>query len=415
MAIDPRISLAAQAPQSVGSIFNNALTNIGLTQNIEQQRQQAPFQNQLLQLQTELAQAQQPAIIQQAQQAANPLSQVTGQQQQMLQLATISAQNLKPAFDSNSRIGVISGLTALRDQLATAGAPQAQVNAISADIAQANTLEGFEELKRENQQFLQHVVGQQVGTASQRDFDTFKALEAKANQTGSEADIMAANQFGRQAGFVRPTEEEKADIKVSEAERKEIAKANAKRKQGFIDSGVEAADSVANIKRSISLLDTVKTGGLDKAAFAIRQAFGVEGADEGELSANLGRSVLAQLKPIFGAAFTAAEGDRLERIEAGFGRSPATNKRLLDSALKIAERAARRGLAAAEDQGDEFTANEIREAMAFEFVEPEDAEVQTDQVIQPQAQQAQFQEGQTATNPQTGQRIIFRNGQWVSL
>ena len=415
MAIDPRISLAAQAPQSVGSIFNNALTNIGLTQNIEQQRQQAPFQNQLLQLQTELAQAQQPAIIQQAQQAANPLSQVTGQQQQMLQLATISAQNLKPAFDSNSRIGVISGLTALRDQLATAGAPQAQVNAISADIAQANTLEGFEELKRENQQFLQHVVGQQVGTASQRDFDTFKALEAKANQTGSEADIMAANQFGRQAGFVRPTEEEKADIKVSEAERKEIAKANAKRKQGFIDSGVEAADSVANIKRSISLLDTVKTGGLDKAAFAIRQAFGVEGADEGELSANLGRSVLAQLKPIFGAAFTAAEGERLERIEAGFGRSPATNKRLLDSALKIAERAARRGLAAAEDQGDEFTANEIREAMAFEFVEPEDAEVQTDQVIQPQAQQAQFQEGQTATNPQTGQRIIFRNGQWVSL
>ena len=37
--------------------------------------------------------------------------------------------------------------------------------------------------------------------------------------------------------------------------------------------------------------------------------------------------------------------------------------------LKIINRAARRGLAAAEEQGDDFTANEIREAMAFKLEE----------------------------------------------
>ena len=37
--------------------------------------------------------------------------------------------------------------------------------------------------------------------------------------------------------------------------------------------------------------------------------------------------------------------------------------------MKIINRAARRGLAAAEEQGDDFTANEIREAMAFKLEE----------------------------------------------
>ena len=82
MAIDSRISLATQTPQSVSNIFRNALTNIGTAQAQEQQQQQAPFQNQLLQLRTELAQAQQPALLQQAELAASPLVQATAQQQQ---------------------------------------------------------------------------------------------------------------------------------------------------------------------------------------------------------------------------------------------------------------------------------------------------------------------------------------------
>lgn len=195
-----------------------------------------------------------------------------------------------------------------------------------------------------------------VGTASQRDFRTYLDLV--------KSDPSKAEMFGRQAGFIRLTEEEKADIKVSEAERKEIAKSNVTRKQGYIDSGIDAADSAGNIKKSLELLKTVKTGGFDNVALSVKRLFGVEGADEAELSTNLGKNVLAQLKPIFGAAFTASEGDKLEKIEAGFGKSTEGNIRLLENAMGIVERAAKRGLAAAEDQNDEFTANEIRTLLA---------------------------------------------------
>jgi hypothetical protein len=91
----------------------------------------------------------------------------------------------------------------------------------------------------------------------------------------------------------------------------------------------------------------------------------VTGADEAELSANLGKAVLSQLRATFGAQFTEKEGERLASIEAGFGKSTEGNKRLLQQAEAILDRAARRGLKAAEDSGDTFTAEEIRKSMNF--------------------------------------------------
>jgi len=163
------------------------------------------------------------------------------------------------------------------------------------------------------------------------------------------------------------------EIERLKAEQRGAGKGISERQQSFINAGIDAADSTANIRRSLDLLKTIKTGGIAAASLRIKQAFGVEGADEGELTANLGIAVLAQLKPIFGAAFTAAEGERLEKISAGFGRNPETNKRLLNQALKIAERSARRAIKAAEAAGDDFTAQEIRDALEF-TVTPDDAQ-----------------------------------------
>lgn len=57
-----------------------------------------------------------------------------------------------------------------------------------------------------------------TGTASQRDFETFRALQAKAKAPGAtQADIDAVNQFGREAGFTRETAQELADIKTQQA------------------------------------------------------------------------------------------------------------------------------------------------------------------------------------------------------
>lgn len=207
-------------------------------------------------------------------------------------------------------------------------------------------------------------------------------------------------------------ERAKSNIKVEEAGSKKTAEGIAGRQQGFIDSGIEAADSLANVRRARKLLDGIKTGGFDRVSLAAKRMFGIESADEAELSANLGKAILAQLKPIFGAAFTAAEGERLEKIEANFGKSTEGNKRLLEQVMKITDRAARRGLKAAESAGDEFTADEIRASMEMDL-EDDLFLMDNDQDTQPLA--GDIQEGQIIENPQTGQRLILQGGQWVEV
>lgn len=147
----------------------------------------------------------------------------------------------------------------------------------------------------------------------------------------------------------------------------EGGKEQAKRTQGFINDGLSAADGRPLVTSSLELLDSVKTGGFQNAVLKAKNFLGVTGADEGELSHNLGIAVIKQLRPSFGAQFTEREGERLNNIEASFGNSADANKRLLNQTLQIIERAARRGIQAAEDSGDKFTADEIRKSMGTEL------------------------------------------------
>jgi hypothetical protein len=150
-------------------------------------------------------------------------------------------------------------------------------------------------------------------------------------------------------------------------------KATAERFATQIDTGLDAADSIATVRRGLELLDSVKTGGIDAAKLKATNLFGVTGADEAELSSNLGKAVLSQLRATFGAQFTEREGARLAEIEAGFGKSTEGNRRLLQQAEKILERAARRGIHAAEQTGDSFAADEIKKSMGFTLsTEPTD-------------------------------------------
>jgi hypothetical protein len=135
------------------------------------------------------------------------------------------------------------------------------------------------------------------------------------------------------------------------------------RSQGVINAGMEAASSIPVVQRSLDLLNEVKTGGYNAAAIRARSLFGVESADEGELVYNLARNVLQQLRPIFGGAFTAVEGQRLENIEAGLGRNTETNIRLLNQVLDVAQRSARKAYDRAYAEGDMNTAIEIDRAL----------------------------------------------------
>jgi hypothetical protein len=164
---------------------------------------------------------------------------------------------------------------------------------------------------------------------------------------------------------VGETAAETTERKVLEERRKTRAKGEEKRATDLIERGVLAAESTAVLRRGLDLMDLVKTGGVAGAAMAVKNFFGVEGADEGELSANLGKAVLSQLRETFGAQFTESEGKRLARIEAGIRKSPETNIRLLKQALRIAERTAKRARRKALDQGDQATVDDIDDLLEF--------------------------------------------------
>ena len=168
----------------------------------------------------------------------------------------------------------------------------------------------------------------------------------------------------------KPSLDEKLDYEKSKAEIKEDSaistarkKTQEQRRQGYIDSGVSSADNLMTVNRSIELLDEIKTGGIDNAIIRAKQAFGIESGDEAELSYELGKSVLKQLKPTFGAAFTVNEMLELKRMEAGLGKSVAGNRRILANLAKMIKRSANRGMRAAKSLGDDFAANEIMMAL----------------------------------------------------
>lgn len=143
------------------------------------------------------------------------------------------------------------------------------------------------------------------------------------------------------------------------------ATASEKRDSALIERGIAAAESTATIRRALTLMDTVKTGGIAAVSLAVKTRLGIEGADEGELSNSLGKAVLSQLRETFGAAFTESEGQRLERIEASFTKSPETNRRLLTQALRIAERTANRASKKAISKGLGDEAEDIRSLLDF--------------------------------------------------
>lgn len=147
----------------------------------------------------------------------------------------------------------------------------------------------------------------------------------------------------------------------------ETAKSTAGRGQTSIQVGLDAAKGIPVIKRSLALLDSVGTGGFNRASLAAKQMFGIESANEAELSASLGEAVLGDLRATFGAQFTEREGERLQKIRAGLGKSTEGNKRLLGQALQIAEDAANRSMKQAADSGDYRTAQEIKDFLDFQF------------------------------------------------
>lgn len=134
----------------------------------------------------------------------------------------------------------------------------------------------------------------------------------------------------------------------------------AKRRTADIETGTAAAQSMPVLRRSLNLLKGIKTGGIDAAMLKAKQVLGLESADEAELMNNMKTAVLTQLKPTFGASFTAAEGQLLLDINANFGKSTKGNIRLINRALSLAGKRAQIGFDAALAGDDKRTAGNIQ-------------------------------------------------------
>lgn len=106
---------------------------------------------------------------------------------------------------------------------------------------------------------------QQLGTASQRDFETYRGLLKKA-ESGDPKDVEAAEQFGRQAGFDRATPEklqqleiDKAGkieaIKTTEALKTSAGRAAIKKSGEFFDQIGKIREASLNVDEAIRLLE----------------------------------------------------------------------------------------------------------------------------------------------------------------
>lgn len=164
---------------------------------------------------------------------------------------------------------------------------------------------------------------------------------------------------GDQLRMVKDAEQRGVTLAQASSAARVTGGGESRRTQKTINEGVEAVQGLPILRRGLQLLERVETGGIDAVRLRAKQLFGIEGADEGELSANLGRAVLGQLRETFGAAFTEREGARLEQMSAGFGKSLVSNKRLLRQALVLIQGASDRGLKAAGRVGDESAIEQL--------------------------------------------------------
>ena len=297
MAIDSRIALGLQ-PLNIGQRFAQNVQNLQQVDLLNQRREQAPFQNQLLQLQTELAQAQQPANLLQAERAASPLTQQLLTQQQMDAFELSNAQALKPFLDSNDAQGAIAQLNRQKQQAKELGLAD-EVAEVDAAIQAIQSPEGFGRVKQATDSFLQLSGGipqaqQQRVTASKilddgttvqslstggtnvvspqgevlqgdaRKQALDKALKTKVEQKGDAAQVVSDVKVKEAIRLEKETEKGRQEIELGKINIDETKFKNAEQRKQAIDAKIARRDEADN---AIQKVDSLLKGGRFTSAF----------------------------------------------------------------------------------------------------------------------------------------------------
>jgi hypothetical protein len=338
-----------------------------------------------------------PLRVQEAQQVvdSNTNAAATNKENQNIQSIANYAPTLRAFLQSGDNMGAAQSLTQRIDFLERNGRDPTESREALQAITNGNpdmVLQALDIAEREAVN--RGLVGNANNmTAGQRERQSLLRDSQSENETVRNSALVALGERPRAgmsaqervANDQRLTERvasSQSQIEGGKAKSKTQQTALATREQSAVDIGIESADSFSTITRALGLLKEIDTGGFNAVQLRAKQFFGVEGANEGELSNALGKAVLSQLKTIFGAQFTVQEGERLERIEASFGKSNATNMRLLNRELTKIERKAKRGLLAAQNSGDTFSEGEIQKGLQLlqDFREGSSAQNENNQI-----------------------------------
>lgn len=282
MAIDSRIALALN-PLNVGERVAQNVQNLQQIDLLNQRRQQAPFQNALLQLQTELAQAQQPAQLQAAERAASPTAQAQQALTQKQQLGVQIAQTIKPMLDSGNTLGAIAELSRLNGQNPNLGLSD-DIKELQADPAQyKKQVDSVLQLSGVAQRGGFQFGAQETFKDSQG--NVFLGTQRKDPSSGEVATVFSpasGNQELQPQGQLRlvsglgQTAQEKAAQKVETEQELSKIKASAEGKSAAIKAGVSQATkafekiplirtAIGNYNEAISALDAgAETGTVDQ-------------------------------------------------------------------------------------------------------------------------------------------------------
>lgn len=349
-------------------------------QALEQRETEAPFRNELLQLESQLSKAQQPARLLEAEEASDPISSLNRRDRARLESISIGALSLSTFLESGDIEGARQNLLRRKDRLKNLGLPTETTDEALQMLDSDPKL-----LRRRTNQAVS--AGEQAGfikpsidkSVSQREFEDLvviakkdpegKTVEGRAAGVKlgiiAKASTSAAERIARDPDLTASVAKSEAKIEGAREEAKETSKLKAQRKfKPQIAKAVKLAEKAATERGEVltdlarmeaSLpgikevfnelveLSSIATSTLAGRAFdfAVKESgFGsTKGANaRAKLIAIVDNQVLPLLRETFGAAFTVKEGDNLKASLVDPNASPAQKREQLTAFIAQKER-----------------------------------------------------------------------------
>ena len=256
------------------------------------------------------------------------------------------------------------------------------------------------QLEAENRTFARQVMLEQEKgrIRAEQPTDQVRTLRELA----ANPELAAIDQRRRAAGAARTS----ITMPGQSAFDRELGKADAQTYVQLRNRAGEAQQALNQLSNVEEILSLQQTGRMQEAMALAGQYFGTEaGANMQALRGAIQPLVLAQVKQLgTGAGITDADRKFIEAGMPGFGNDPRANQRVVRIMRQSAEANINLFEEAEKHRNDRGTLAGFNPAAVLRPAPPSGFDSGTPQPVAPRA-----------TNPQTGETMEYRNGQWVKV